>query len=725
MVTSAHSQWKRSISVMQGDQWPLSLTLNLSFANTEMSFGNTSESSERNAPLADILLNLTLQNIPDLTKEIDLDLASTTPFATGGSADIFRGHYNGELIAIKVPRLDQKHPEDDGRKIAARGVYNWIGSGWFPLTRKMGMLDIISPPIQHRSKNDWIWSQVHGDIKGNNVLISGDGIAMLTDFDNAELEEQSLIFTRTGRLVLSPRWTAPEVILGLTGKTLEADVYSLAMEMMTCKAPWANIPTDIGVVSAVLLQKKVPPRPTSIVRGDLWAILVDCWKHEQNARPGPADILKMNTVSSPIPEREPIAIAYPRPFLLPVPPGLSLVGNGGEIPGSSRSKGFIRPSLAGPHPHPRSRFRFHFHFRFHFRFRFRFRFRGPCAAPDVNSPGEPLEFSEVDFLSQENPEPDIPSQVDTIALSRCMPVHDMLSHLNSHGCRKFSQSLDSNTFSVLPSCYGGSGDIYYGKLLDSTTICVKVPRIVEDASQMEMKDLYASREIHTWSKCNHPNILPLLGLAIFRNRLAIVSPWMQNGTLPDFLKKNPNADRFQLCTQICDGVAYLHNINIVHGDLKGENVLISDNGTALLTDFGSADLTGRTITFTHVFDKCGWTMRWGAPEIVQEMVPLNKAGDIYALGMTILEAVTGEPPFTGKNEIAVMLAVCFNKEIPTRPLAQIPVNNEHGNRLWDLLSICWSHEAEKRPSAAEVRSIMATITKEGLSDPSGTSVPCS
>ncbi|ELU37487.1 protein tyrosine kinase domain-containing protein [Rhizoctonia solani AG-1 IA] len=531
----------------------------------------------RDTVRADILLNLTLRNIPDLTKEIDLDLASTTPFATGGSADIFRGHYNGELIAIKVPRLDQKHPEDDGRKIAARGVYNWSKCRHPNIHQLLGFtifhsrVGMVSPyekngnvrhylatnttSIQERldlkfvSSHEWLStlrSQVHGDIKGNNVLISGDGIAMLTDFDNAELEEQSLIFTRTGRLVLSPRWTAPEVILGLTGKTLEADVYSLAMEMMTCKAPWANIPTDIGVVPAVLLQKKVPPRPTSIVRGDLWAILVDCWKHEQNARPGPADILKMNTISSPIPEREPIAIAYPRPFLLPVPPGLSLVGNGGEIPGSSRSKGFIRPSLAGHHPQPRSRFRFHFHFRFHFRFRFRFRFPGPCAAPDVNSPGEPLEFSEVDFLSQENPEPDIPSQVDTIALSRCMPVHDMLSHLNSHGCRKFSQSLDSNTFSVLPSCYGGSGDIYYGKLLDSTTICVKVPRIVEDASQMEMKDLYASREIHTWSKCNHPNILPLLGLAIFRNRLAIVSPWMQNGTLPDFLKKNPNADRFQL-----------------------------------------------------------------------------------------------------------------------------------------------------------------------------------
>ncbi|KAF8751181.1 kinase-like protein [Rhizoctonia solani] len=586
-----------------------------------MSFGNTSESSERNAPLADILLNLTLQNIPDLTKEIDLDLASTTPFATGGSADIFRGHYNGELIAIKVPRLDQKHPEDDGRKIAARGVYNWIGSGWFPLMRKMGMLDIISPPIQHRSKNDWIWSQVHGDIKGNNVLISGDGIAMLTDFDNAELEEQSLIFTRTGRLVLSPRWTAPEVILGLTGKTLEADVYSLAMEMMTCKAPWANIPTDIGVVSAVLLQKKVPQGLLALFG---------------------------NTISSPIPEREPIAIAYPRPFLLPVPPGLSLVVMAEKylvLPAPRASS--APPWPAPPRPGPASA---SISISVSISVSASVSASGPCAAPDVNSPGEPLEFSE---------------------------------------------SLDSNTFSVLPSCYGGSGDIYYGKLLDSTTICVKVPRIVEDASQMEMKNL----------------------LRLTRNsylELAIVSPWMQNGTLPDFLKKNPNADRFQLCTQICDGVAYLHNINIVHGDLKGENVLISDNGTALLTDFGSADLTGRTITFTHVFDKCGWTMRWGAPEIVQEMIPPNKAGDIYALGMTILvRSCNGEPPFTGKNEIAVMLAVCFNKEIPTRPLAQNPVDNEHGNRLWDLLSICWSHEAEKRPSAAEVRSIVNGNHNEG------------
>ncbi|KAF8732470.1 kinase-like protein, partial [Rhizoctonia solani] len=622
----------------------------------------------------------------------------------------------------------------------------------------MGMLDIISPPIQYQSKNNWIWFQVHGDIKGNNVLISGDGIAMLTDFDNAELGERSLVFTRTGRLVLSPRWTAPEVILGLTGKTLEADVYSLAMtilEVMTRKAPWANIPTDMGVVSAVVLRKEVPPRPTSINRNDLWSILVDCWKHEQNARPGPADILKMlEYTSTPLLKSQPTT-STSNPVSIRGRTRFTFFDDDDdddddddndddddddddEAPESPVLGSFPSPSPSSfprAHPFPRARL---------------LPLPGACPSPEVGPKyysagssggytcseedgivhskegiGDAEEDTGIEGLSQERPEPDISSQVGAIALSRYMSVHDILSHLNSHGCQNVSQSLDSKTFNVLPNCYGGSGDIYYGKLLDSTTICVKVPRIVEDASQMEMKNLYASREIHTWSKCNHPNILPLLGLAIFRNRLAIVSPWMQNGNLPNFLKKNPNADRFQLCTQICDGVAYLHNINIVHGDLKGENVLISDNGTALLTDFGSADLTGRTITFTHVFDKCGWTMRWGAPEIVQEMIPLSKAGDIYALGMTILEAVTGEPPFTGKNEIAVMLAVCFNKEIPTRPLAQIPVDNEHGNRLWDLLSICWSHEAEKRPSAAEVRSIMATITKEGLSDSSGTSVPCS
>ncbi|KAG8684226.1 hypothetical protein FRC11_012433 [Ceratobasidium sp. 423] len=123
----------------------------------------------------------------------------------------------------------------------------------------------------------------------------------------------------------------------------------------------------------------------------------------------------------------------------------------------------------------------------------------------------------------------------------------------------------------------------------------------------------------------------------------------------------------------------------------------------------SADIKNRTIKFTQLMDKCGWTMRWGAPELLQELVPLSKESDVYALGMTILEAITGQIPFADKQEMAVMLAVCFDSATPTRPMVQIPANSKSGDWLWELLCRCWSRDMEKRPSAAEVVDIVSQL----------------
>ncbi|KAH7323386.1 hypothetical protein B0J17DRAFT_723377 [Rhizoctonia solani] len=61
-----------------------------------------------------------------------------------------------------------------------------------------------------------------------------------------------------------------------------------------------------------------------------------------------------------------------------------------------------------------------------------------------------------------------------------------------------------------------------------------------------------------------------------------------------------------------------------------------------------------------------------------------------------------------------MSVITRKRQIPTRPVAQIPERSEYGNRLWDLLCKCWSQEMENRPSADEVVNVMNTITKDGL-----------
>ncbi|KAG9127216.1 hypothetical protein FRC07_000134, partial [Ceratobasidium sp. 392] len=112
----------------------------------------------------------------------------------------------------------------------------------------------------------------------------------------------------------------------------------------------------------------------------------------------------------------------------------------------------------------------------------------------------------------------------------------------------------------------------------------------------------------------------------------MVSPWMDNGNLKSFVERNADADRYQLCTQVAQGLAYLHHSNIIHGDIKAANVLVSDDGVAMLTDFGNAVLTLSTLKFTGKDIECRISVRWTAPEIL-EGSSYSRQADVYALGM--------------------------------------------------------------------------------------------
>ncbi|KAF8602014.1 kinase-like protein, partial [Ceratobasidium sp. AG-I] len=102
------------------------------------------------------------------------------------------------------------------------------------------------------------------------------------------------------------------------------------------------------------------------------------------------------------------------------------------------------------------------------------------------------------------------------------------------------------------------------------------------------------RELHTWSKCQHPNVVKLLGLVQFRRQIGMVSLWMKNGNLSQYLGQHPDLDRCRMSIGICEGLSYLHSGGVIHGDLKGLNVMINDYGAPLITDFGNAVLQHNT-----------------------------------------------------------------------------------------------------------------------------------
>ncbi|QRV95913.1 Ephrin type-A receptor 4 [Ceratobasidium sp. AG-Ba] len=257
-----------------------------------------------------------------------------------------------------------------------------------------------------------------------------------------------------------------------------------------------------------------------------------------------------------------------------------------------------------------------------------------------------------------------------------MTVSEVIACLVDRGCANITNQLDGASYSTFPIYNGGFGDIYQGCLKDGTKVAIKTMRLYVNHNEDRTPLKHAARELYTWSKCRHKNVHHLLGLIEFRGQIGMIA-------------------------QVAAGLSYLHQNNIVHGDLKACNVLVSEDGTPLLSDFGNATFLEYTLNFTNTSTKTAISVRWAAPEILEGKAMFSVQGDVYALGMTILEIISGNVPWFGKGEPAVALSVFVKKEHPERPLGRVPKDCQYSNALWSLLEACWSYEPSTRPSAIE------------------------
>ncbi|TFK37216.1 kinase-like domain-containing protein [Crucibulum laeve] len=222
-------------------------------------------------------------------------------------------------------------------------------------------------------------------------------------------------------------------------------------------------------------------------------------------------------------------------------------------------------------------------------------------------------------------------------------------------------------------------------------------------------------EVITWTLLDHPNILRCLGLASTTPssfRIAVVSPFQHRGTLVDYLQQFPGADRISLLTGIADGLRYLHSlpIPILHGDLKGVNIVVSDDGTPMIMDFGSSvHMIGST---TKVVPR--GTYRWMAYEIVNpNTYPITLFADSFSFASTAVEVFSGKPPFDQiQTEGGVILELMVRKGHPSRP--EGPGAEQLSDALWQLLLRCWSIDPVDRPSMGEISSFLKRSTLGGI-----------
>ncbi|KAG8700559.1 hypothetical protein FRC09_005887 [Ceratobasidium sp. 395] len=237
------------------------------------------------------------------------------------------------------------------------------------------------------------------------------------------------------------------------------------------------------------------------------------------------------------------------------------------------------------------------------------------ARAGITAQGPETEVTSADFIKQAVSESHIQDSVGMMNqlkvttepeadITSATTPEEIVLHLSLRGCANMTNQLDLVTCTERPISSGGFGDIYRGGLKDGTQIAIKTIRLYAGSSEQDQKILkHAAHEVYTWSKCKHPNVQPLLGLVMFHGHIGMIARWESNGSLPQYLERRASADRCILSSQISEGMSYLHASGVVHGDLKGANVLISQDGVAQLVDFGNAKLQEYTLKFTKTSTK--------------------------------------------------------------------------------------------------------------------------
>ncbi|KJA22041.1 hypothetical protein HYPSUDRAFT_186740 [Hypholoma sublateritium FD-334 SS-4] len=209
---------------------------------------------------------------------------------------------------------------------------------------------------------------------------------------------------------------------------------------------------------------------------------------------------------------------------------------------------------------------------------------------------------------------------------------------------------------------------------------------------------------------SHPNILQVIGSSTYQGVPCLVLPWMYNGTIVEYILSKSNAPSAQtLCRKklvrfFLLNIWFLVNNNdfIRRGTLRESNILVSENGDAVIADFGLSAFTECRSYWnfpigynTDDSGKSGaGTLRWMAPELfIPEDFDRSAAlptfeSEVFAFGMTIYEIYSGRIPHYEDN-ICLVISNITKGNRPQRP-AGLP------DHIWRLIQKCWAHQPAVR-----------------------------
>jgi eukaryotic-like serine/threonine-protein kinase len=226
---------------------------------------------------------------------------------------------------------------------------------------------------------------------------------------------------------------------------------------------------------------------------------------------------------------------------------------------------------------------------------------------------------------------------------------------------------------------GGMARVY--RALDThlgREVAVKIlaPELTTDGVSIER----FRREARRVAALQHPHIVPLLSYGEEGSFFYLVMPFVTR-TLRDAFQKRrafPLSDVVTLVTQVSSALDYAHELGIIHRDVKPENILLDDEGQAVLGDFGIAKAdayasrqlaTGLPLAEAEAGRPRILSLEYAAPEFLMGK-PIDRRSDIYGLGVVVYEMLTGHRPFPVEDDVsAVILRILSEQATPPSLLA--------------------------------------------------------
>ena len=252
--------------------------------------------------------------------------------------------------------------------------------------------------------------------------------------------------------------------------------------------------------------------------------------------------------------------------------------------------------------------------------------------------------------------------------------------------------------------HGGMGTLYRARDPKiGRDVAIKLLR--EGLDDKDMRERFA-REARSAGRLKHGNIVTIFELGEHNNMPFIAMEYVQGETLAAFLRRRPPVPltrKLQIMDQVCAGLHYAHRMGIVHRDIKPANIMIDDEGTLKLLDFGIARMGASKITQTGMVIG---TLNYMAPEQMKGMSTDARA-DMFSIGAVFYELLSYRNAFAGDAPSTVMHKILYG-----RPDELEIVCPNLDPALVTIVGRCLEKQRENRyPDLGAVRSALAAVSR--------------